>query len=35
MGDHVSTSDEAGVHLCSLGMGESVKIWKAAVKPEA
>lgn len=38
MGDDVSTSNEAGIHLYCLGMGKSVKIWKAAiktVKPEA
>lgn len=37
MGD-VSTSNQAGIHICCYGMGESVKIWKAAiktVKPEA
>lgn len=38
MGDYISTSNEAGIHLYSFGMGESIKIWKAAVKtvkPEA
>lgn len=38
MGDYVSASDEAGIHIYSSGMGESIKIWKAAVKtvkPEA
>lgn len=34
MGDDVSTSNEAGIHLYCWGMRESVKIWRAAIKTE-